>query len=115
MNTVEYMTNVGENAREASRVVASAETRVKNDALLAMAREIRARCSEILSANQKDLENRIDDNEQIAIKRFINYENNIKPVVDFYKQSNLLKEVNGEASISEISAEISDLMESIKG
>ena len=57
MNTVEYMTNVGENAREAARVIASAETRVKNDALLAMAREIRARCSEILSANQKDLEN----------------------------------------------------------
>ena len=64
---------------------------------------------------RKDLENRIDDNEQIAIKRFINYENNIKPVVDFYKQSNLLKVVNGEASISEISAEISDLMKSIKG
>ena len=57
MNTVEYMTNVGENAREAARVIASAETRVKNDALLAMAKEIRARCSEILSANQKDLDN----------------------------------------------------------
>ena len=64
---------------------------------------------------RKNLENRIDDNEQIAIKRFINYENNIKPVIDFYKQSNLLKVVNGEASISAISNEISDLIEGIKG
>ena len=64
---------------------------------------------------RKNLENRMDDDEQIATKRFINYENNIKPVVDFYKQSNLLKVVNGEASISAISGEISDLIESIKG
>ncbi len=64
---------------------------------------------------RKNLENRTDDDEQIAIKRFINYENNIKPVIDFYKQSNLLKVVNGEASISAISHEISDLIESIKG
>ena len=64
---------------------------------------------------RKNLENRMDDDEQIAIKRFINYEKNIKPVVDFYKQSNLLKVVNGEASISAISSEISDLIEGIKG
>tara|TARA_B100000963_G_C22458274_1_gene594438 strand:+ start:352 stop:924 length:573 start_codon:yes stop_codon:yes gene_type:complete len=66
-------------------------------------------------SERKNLENRMDDDEQIAIKRFTNYENNIKPVVDFYKQSNLLKVVNGEASISAISGEISDLIESIKG
>ena len=64
---------------------------------------------------RKNLENRMDDIEQIAIKRFLNYEKNIKPVVDFYEQSNLLKVVNGEASISAISGEISDLIESIKG
>ena len=57
----------------------------------------------------------MDDDEQIAIKRFNNYENNIKPVIDFYKQSNLLKVVNGEGSISAISNEISDLIEGIKG
>ena len=64
---------------------------------------------------RKNLENRMDDDEEIAIKRFTNYENNIKPVIDFYKRSNLLKVVNGEASISTISGEISDLIESIKG
>ena len=66
-------------------------------------------------SERKNLENRIDDDEQVAIKRFMNYENNIKPLIDFYKQSNLLKVVNGEASISAISVEISGLIESIKG
>ena len=66
-------------------------------------------------SERKNLEKRTDDNEEIAIKRFLTYEKNIKPVIDFYKQSNLLKVVNGEASISAISGEISDLIESIKG
>ena len=61
------------------------------------------------------LEKRSDDSEDIAIKRFNNYENEMKPVINFYKQSNLLKEVNGELSITEINAEISGLIERIKG
>ena len=64
---------------------------------------------------RKNLEKRADDEEDIAIKRFKTYENNIKPVIDFYKQSNLLREVNGEASISEINDEISGLIDGIKG
>jgi len=64
---------------------------------------------------RKSLEKRADDNEEIAIKRYLTYENNIKPVIDFYKQSNLLKVVNGETSISKISDEISALIEGIKG
>ena len=64
---------------------------------------------------RKILEKRKDDNEEIAIKRFETYENNIKPVIDFYKQSNLLKVINGESAITEISDEISGLIEGIKG
>ena len=64
---------------------------------------------------RKNLEKRDDDKEEIAIKRYKTYEENIKPVIDFYKQSNLLKEVNGEASINEISDEISGLIDGIKG
>ena len=59
------------------------------------------------------LEKREDDSEEIAIKRYRTYEKNIKPVIDFYKQSNLLKVINGEASIIEINSEISALIESI--
>ena len=62
---------------------------------------------------RKKLEKRSDDSEEIAIKRFITYEDNIKPVIDFYKQSNLLKVVDGEATISEISNEISGLIKGI--
>ena len=64
---------------------------------------------------RKNLEKRTDDKEDIAIKRYENYESSIRPVVDFYKQSNLIKEINGEASITKISDEISGLIESIKG
>ena len=64
---------------------------------------------------RKNLEKRADDKESIAIKRFETYENNIKPVIDFYKRLDLLKEINGEATISEINDEISGLIDSIKG
>ena len=66
-------------------------------------------------SERKSLEKRADDSEKIAKKRYLTYENNIKPVIDFYKQSNLLKVVNGEANVSEISDEISGLIELIKG
>ena len=62
---------------------------------------------------RKSLEKRADDKEDIAIKRYTTYEKNIKPVIDFYKKSNLLKVVNGETTISQISSEISGLIESI--
>ncbi len=64
---------------------------------------------------RKSLEKRVDDDEKVAIKRYVTYEKNINPVIEFYKQTNLLKVVNGETSISEISDEISDLIEGIKG
>ena len=64
---------------------------------------------------RKNLQGRADDIEAVAIKRFETYENNIKPVIDFYKQLDLLKEINGEASISEINDEISGFIDSIKG
>ena len=66
-------------------------------------------------SERKTLEKRADDNELIAIKRFEMYENNIKPVIDFYKNSNLLKVVNGENPVSEISNEISGLIAGFKG
>ena len=64
---------------------------------------------------RKTQEKRADDIESIAVKRYEMYENNIRPVIDFYKQSNLLKVVNGENSISEISNEISGFIDGIKG
>ena len=64
---------------------------------------------------RQNQEQRADDNEVIAIKRFQTYEKSSEPVLDYYKQSNILKVINGEAGISEINAEISGLIETIKG
>ena len=58
-------------------------------------------------------EKRADDSEDIAIKRYKTYEKSSEPVIDYYKQSNLLKVVNGEAEISEINSEISGLIDAI--
>ena len=60
-------------------------------------------------------EKRADDNEEVAIKRYKTYDKACEPVITYYKQSNLLKVVNGEAGISEINSEISGLIDTIKG
>ena len=58
-------------------------------------------------------EKRSDDNEEIAIKRYKTYEQSSDPVLNYYKQSNLLKVINGEAGIEEINSEISGLIDAI--
>ena len=63
----------------------------------------------------KFLQKRSDDTLDVAVSRYQTYEKKIEPVIDFYKKYDLLKIVNGEASISEINNEISALLESIKG
>ena len=62
---------------------------------------------------RKNEEKREDDSEVIAIKRYNTYETSTEPVLDYYKRSNLLNVINGEASITEINAEISGIIEAI--
>jgi adenylate kinase len=59
------------------------------------------------------LQKRSDDTLDIAITRYQTYEKNIKPVTDFYEDTNLLKVVNGETPIDQITKEISALIEGI--
>jgi glutamate-5-semialdehyde dehydrogenase len=56
MNLKESMEQLGRAARQASREIAAATTAAKNNALLAMARQIRARSAELLAANSVDVE-----------------------------------------------------------
>lgn len=63
--------------------------------------------------SKKYLQKRSDDTLEIAVTRYQTYEEKIKPVIDFYKKSNLLKVVNGEAPITEINNEISGLIDGI--
>jgi len=55
MDIQQYMKQVGQQAREASRVIARADSRAKNDALCTIAAAIRRHSSALLSANQSDL------------------------------------------------------------
>lgn len=57
MNIEEYMNELGSKAREASRLIARADTGVKNRALLAMADALDASRAALVEANQRDLEN----------------------------------------------------------
>ena len=66
-------------------------------------------------SERQTLENRSDDLEETAIKRIKTYEDNIKSVINFYDQSNLLKVIDGEGSIAKINAVISGLIDGIKG
>ena len=51
-----YMTELGRQARDASRLLAAASTDTKNQALLAMAQEIDHSRDRLIAANRKDLE-----------------------------------------------------------
>ena len=66
-------------------------------------------------SERQNQENRDDDNEETAIKRYKTYEKSSEPVINYYKKSNLLRVINGEATISKINSEISGLIETIKG
>ncbi|MBE0505609.1 MAG: glutamate-5-semialdehyde dehydrogenase [Marinospirillum sp.] len=55
MNIAEYMQTLGRQARDASRHLARAATRVKNAALLATANELDANRDELLEANAEDM------------------------------------------------------------
>lgn len=57
MNVKDYMAQLGQNARLASRTIAAAETGVKNQALKAIAEAIETARTELITANQKDLAN----------------------------------------------------------
>ena len=59
---------------------------------------------------RRALENRPDDNEQIAVRRYKTYEKSTEPMIEYYKKMNLLKVVDGERSIDQINKEISDII-----
>ena len=61
----------------------------------------------------KFLQRRSDDTLEVSITRYETYEKNIKPVIDYYKETELLRVVNGDTSISEITNKISGLIEGI--
>ncbi len=64
-------------------------------------------------SERQSLENRSDDSEEVAVKRYETYEKSTEPVIEYYKKLNLLKVIDGERSIDQINKEISDIISSI--
>ena len=61
------------------------------------------------------LKKRDDDNAEVAIKRYQTYEKSTEPVLKFYNKLNLVKDINGEADIDVIYAEITSYLNIIEG
>ena len=55
---------------------------------------------------RKILENRSDDELETIIKRYENYMETTKPVLDFYSKNSNFKEINGGLEIDEITRKI---------
>ena len=55
---------------------------------------------------RKILENRLDDNSEIILKRYDTYMQTTKPVLDFYSKNPNFKEINGNLEIDEITRKI---------
>ena len=66
------------------------------------------------SCDSKFLNKRSDDNEKIIINRFETYLNKTLPILDFYKEQNLLHQINGMAKIDQIFEEIQGIIASLE-
>ena len=60
------------------------------------------------------LEIRSDDNEKTLEKRFKTYLNISMPILDYYRNQNILHEVDGNGEISSIYKEISDIIKGLE-
>ena len=66
------------------------------------------------NCGQKFLHKRSDDNEKAITNRFETYSRDTLPILDFYKEQNLLHQINGMAKIDDISKEIRGIIASIE-
>jgi len=70
---------------------------------------------ESLCCKKENLKKRDDDNLDVAVKRFKTYEKSTEPVLNYYNEMNLVKDVNGETKIDDIYAKISSFLNVIEG
>ena len=66
------------------------------------------------SCDPKFLSKRSDDNKKTIINRFETYLNKTLPILDFYKEQNLLHQINGMAKIDQIFDEICGIIASLE-
>ncbi|MBB6522954.1 glutamate-5-semialdehyde dehydrogenase [Pseudoteredinibacter isoporae] len=99
MNIENYMREIGQNARAASRLLAAADSGQKNKALLAIADELKACQEQILAANALDMsagrENGLDE---ALLDRLAIREQTIEQMVEGLEQISALADPCGEIS-----------------
>ena len=66
------------------------------------------------TCDPKFLEKRSDDNESVIINRFETYLDKTLPVINYYKQQNLLHQINGLGEIDQIFEQIRAIMASLE-
>ena len=66
------------------------------------------------ACDPKFLSKRSDDNEKIIINRFETYKDKTLPILDFYKEQNLLHQINGMGEIDQIFVEIRSIIASLE-
>ena len=66
------------------------------------------------SCGEKYLEKRTDDNEKTITQRFETYLEKTLPILNFYKELNLLHQINGKAKIDDIYNEIRGIIASLE-
>ncbi|WP_230969634.1 glutamate-5-semialdehyde dehydrogenase [Nitrogeniibacter aestuarii] len=97
MDIESYMARVGQQARDASRTLASASTEAKNTALLAIARRLRNAKDALLSANAADLaQAREDGLEPALVDRLTLTEKGIDSMAEGLEQIAALPDPVGE-------------------
>ena len=67
------------------------------------------------SCDQKFLQKRTDDKESTIEARYETYLKQTIPIIDFYNDRSLLREINGVGEISSIYKEICDIISTLKG
>ena len=93
----QYVTTVGRQAREASRHIACAGTKAKNNALNILAENIRENSSAILESNQRDIDSaRLSSLEEAMIDRLTLTEKSIATMADGVEQIAALPDPVGE-------------------
>ncbi len=63
--------------------------------------------------NRKSSEGRVDDSEEVLASRLKVYYDQTAPLIQFYKDLNLLKWVNGVGEINDINQQINSIMEQL--
>ena len=63
--------------------------------------------------NRKNTEGRIDDSEEVLASRLKVYYDQTAPLIQFYKDLNLLQWVNGVGEINDINQQINSIMEQL--